>query len=135
MTSDRQIKSNKENASRSTGPRSPGGKLRSRNNARRHGLATRIEDDPESRGGIEDLTVILAAGSNEFERVDQARLLAVSHFDQRRIQSARYEIFLAIDDLKNSEDFAKAVLAMDRISRYETKAFSKSKRALRKLVD
>lgn len=130
MTSDRQIESNKENASRSTGPRTPGGKQRSRNNARRHGLATRIEDDPESRGGIEDLTAILAEGSNEFERMDQSRVLAESHFDLRRIRSARYEVFLAIDDLEKAsgEDFEKAVSAMDGIRRYETRALSRSKR-------
>jgi hypothetical protein len=38
MTSRRQLRANRLNALRSTGPRSPQGKLRSRNNALRHGL-------------------------------------------------------------------------------------------------
>jgi hypothetical protein len=84
VTSARKIESNKRNASRSTGPRTPGGKLRSRNNARRHGLATRIEDDPEAQGRIEDLTTILAEGSNEFEHVERSRTLAECYFDLRR---------------------------------------------------
>lgn len=134
MTSTRKLESNKRNASRSTGPRTPGGKLRSRSNARRHGLATRIEDDPEVKAKIEDLTAILAAGSEEFERVEQSRVLAECHFDLRRIRATRYEVFLRMHDLENviDNDFEKALRAMDKISRYETRAFSRNRRALRK---
>ncbi|MDO9459273.1 MAG: hypothetical protein Q7N95_04060 [Alphaproteobacteria bacterium] len=137
MTSDRQTESNKINASRSTGPRTPGGKHRSRNNARRHGLATRIEDDAETQASIEDLTAILAEGSTDFERIDQSRLLALSHFDLRRIRSARHEVFLAVYDLENvcGDDLVKALSVMDRINRYQTRALSKSRRAQRKLAD
>jgi hypothetical protein len=133
VTSARKIESNKRNASRSTGPRTPGGKLRSRNNARRHGLATRIEDDPEAQGRIEDLTTILAEGSNEFEHVERSRTLAECYFDLRRIRAARYEVFLSISDFENVSggDFENALRAMDGISRYETRASSKRRQALR----
>jgi hypothetical protein len=134
VTSTSKIESNKRNASRSTGPRTPGGKLRSRQNARRHGLATRIEDDPEAKGRIECLTEILAEGSIEFEHVQQSRALAECHFDLRRIRAARYEVFLTIDDLENSgvDDFERVLHAIDKISRYEMRALSKRKQALRK---
>jgi hypothetical protein len=134
MTSIRKIESNKNNASRSTGPRTPGGKLRSCQNARRHGLATRIEDDPEAKGGIECLTAILAEGSVDFERIEQSRVLAERRFDLRRIRAARFDIFTTISDLENAsfDDFDKALRAMGSISRYERRAFSKNKRALRK---
>jgi hypothetical protein len=46
MSSIRKLEANKRNASRSTGPRTPGGKLRLCHNALRHGLASRIADDP-----------------------------------------------------------------------------------------
>jgi hypothetical protein len=137
MTSIRKMVSNKNNASRSTGPRTPGGKLRSCQNARRHGLATRIEDNPETKGGIECLSAILAKGANDFERIEQSHILAERHFDLRRIRAARYEVFLTIDDLENAsgDDFEEALCAMGSISRYETRALSKSKRALRNLND
>src|ERR1041385_702305 len=50
MTTDRQIAANRANAQKSTGPKTEGGKSRSRRNAYRHGLAaesvvTVLEDD------------------------------------------------------------------------------------------
>ena len=80
MTSITKIESNQKNASRSTGPRTPGGKLRSSNNARRHGLATRVDADPEVRIGIERLAAILAAGSDDLGLAEQSRILAECHF-------------------------------------------------------
>jgi hypothetical protein len=134
VTSARKIESNKSNASRSTGPRTPGGKLRSRNNSRRHGLATRVEDAPEVKGSIDRLTAILAEGTDDFERAEQARSLAECHFDLRRIRAARFDVFLTMDDLENATagDFEKALGVMASISRYQTRALSKNRRALRK---
>jgi hypothetical protein len=134
MTSIRKIEANKNNASRSTGPRTPGGKLRSCQNARRHGLATRIEDDPEAKARIECLTAMLAEGTNDFEDIEQSRILAERYFDLRRIRAARFDVFSTINESKNAslDDFERALRAMDSISRYERRALSKNKRALRK---
>jgi hypothetical protein len=131
MTSTRKLESNKRNASRSTGPRTPGGKLVSRNNARRHGLATRLEDDCEVNERIECLAAVLAAGSDEFERIEQSRILAGCHFDLHRIRAARYEVFSTMNELENvtGNDLETALRAMDKISRYEGRALSKRKRA------
>src|SRR5665213_2053632 len=134
MTSIRKMEANKNNASRSTGPRTPGGKLRSCQNSRRHGLATRIEDDPEAKVGIECLTVALARAAAGFERIEQSRILAERHFDLRRIRAARFDVFSTISDFENAslDDFDKALRAMGSISRYQKRAVSKGKQALRK---
>ncbi len=133
MTSTRKIKSNKKNASHSTGPLTPGGKLRSRHNAHRHGLATRIGDDPKTKDNIECLTAILAEGTNGFERIEQSRAFAECHFDQRRIRAARFDVFLTMAYLENAGagDFEAALRKMGNISRYATRAFSRAKKALR----
>jgi len=49
MTSERKIAANRNNAKKSTGPRTEAGRATSRQNARRHGLATGIGSDPASR--------------------------------------------------------------------------------------
>jgi hypothetical protein len=134
MTSILKIESNKKNASRSTGPRTPGGKSRSSTNARRHGLATRVEADPETKIAIESLAAVLAEGSDDFVRTDQLHALAECHFDRRRIRAARYEVFLMVDGLENAGvgDFETAVRAIQSMSRYDTRAFSKMKGTFRK---
>ena len=136
MTSVRKIESNKRNASRSTGPQTPGGKFRSAGNARRHGLATPIGSDAEARGEIERLAAILTEGSSEFERVDQSRVLAECHFDLRRIRTARFDVFSTMVDLENasSKDFENALSAMNKISRYERRASSKRRSAVRAIL-
>jgi hypothetical protein len=57
MTSLRQIEANRQNASRSTGPHTDEGKLRSRRNAVRHGLCAEtvveIIEDTDDYSGFE----------------------------------------------------------------------------------
>ena len=134
MTSTRKLEADKRNASRSTGPRTPGGKLRSRHNARRHGLATPVENDSEAAARIESLAAILADGSNDFERTEQSRAVAGCHFDLRRIRAARHDIFFTMGDLENLDrnELEAALQTIEKISRYERRALSKRKRALRK---
>jgi hypothetical protein len=62
MTSDRKTISNCKNAQKSTGPRSELGRLRSRRNALRHGLAIAIGSDPSFSKDIESLATTLASG-------------------------------------------------------------------------
>jgi hypothetical protein len=138
MTSIRKIESNKRNASRSTGPRTPGGKLRSRNNARRHGLATPLEYDFEAIKRIEGLTAILEeGGDNTSRQIEQSRVIAECYFDLRRIRAARHDVFATIHDLENAtgRDFEIALRAMESIGRYERRALSKRRRALQKPLE
>src|SRR3977135_4290533 len=101
MTSIRKLESNKRNASRSTGPRTPGGKLRSRHNARRHGLAKPVENDSEAAARIERLAAILAECGSCFRRTEQSRAVAGCHFDLLRTRAARHDIFFTMGDLEN----------------------------------
>ena len=83
------------------------------------------------------MAAILAEGRDEFERVEQSRALAESHFDLRRIRAARYDVFLRMGDLEkgSASDLETALHAIDKINRYETRALSRSKRALLKSSD
>ncbi len=53
MTSEAKRAANRANAKKSTGPRSPAGKARASQNARRHGLSRPTAADPASRNAID----------------------------------------------------------------------------------
>jgi hypothetical protein len=71
---------------------------------------------------------MLAEGADE-----QSRILAERYFDLRRIRAARFDVFSTINESKNAslDDFERALRAMASISRYERRALSKGKQALR----
>jgi hypothetical protein len=128
--SDRNLRANKRNASLSTGPRTVGGKLRSRNNALRHGLATPIENDPTAMQNIERLAQILAGFSNDFWRGEHARTIAECYFDIRRIQTARTAVLHKIGDLEAADlsEHALAAEAIEKINRYERRVLSRRRK-------
>jgi hypothetical protein len=64
-------------------------------------LATRLEDGCEAKERIDGLTAILAEGGDDFERIEQPRILTGCRFDLHRIRAARYDVFLAMDHLEN----------------------------------
>jgi hypothetical protein len=135
LISDRKLKANKRNASLSTGPRTLGGKLRSRNNALRHGLATRIDDDLAAAQNIERLARILAEFSNDFSRSEHARTIAECYFDMQRIHAARTKVLQRIGELESADtaEHALAARAVEKINRYERRVSSKRRKALQAL--
>jgi hypothetical protein len=137
MTSARQLEANRRNASRSTGPQTPAGKSHSGKNALRHGLATRVEDGDEDSGRIASLAAILTDGSEDSLRIEQSRIVAGCYFDLRRISAGRHDLFLTIGGPEDAcgGSFEVALRAMSKISRYEMRALSKRRRALRQLND
>ena len=60
MPSDRKITANRNNAKKSTGPRSVAGREAARRNARRHGLAVAIGGDPAFHEDIEKVAKALS---------------------------------------------------------------------------
>jgi hypothetical protein len=91
MSSARKVASNRANARRSTGPRTPAGRARSSRNAVRHGLSISVVTDPELRavvmalagrlaeeGGPLHLGIIIAEATIEAWRVRQRRHEVIS---------------------------------------------------------
>ena len=69
MTSDKQIAANRENAKRSTGPRSAGGKRKSRRNAFRHGLTAETVIGVLTLGTLTFLAGAIAGASTNIQAV------------------------------------------------------------------
>jgi hypothetical protein len=131
MTSERKIAANRKNAKKSTGPRSAAGRATSRHNARRHGLATGIGSDPALRDDIEILAKLLAGGRENIGEF--AREAAEAHLDLTRIRRIRAELYarMRFFDAASTEDLMALAEQFARLERYERRAFSRRKRALR----
>jgi hypothetical protein len=76
MASQRQIAANKRNGAKSRGPRTQEGKARSRMNALRHGLATKITTAAEGCASADDS--FLDAMYQRLRQIEVARLKALS---------------------------------------------------------
>ena len=87
MSSEKQIKANRANARRSTGPRTLKGKAISRLNARRHGFASPLRSDPELAAEIEQLAKAIVG--KRLDLLDLARRVAEADLELRRIWRAR----------------------------------------------
>jgi hypothetical protein len=138
MTSPAKIEANRRNAQRSTGPRAAPAKARVRLNARRHGLAARVVQDPiltaevdrvaSMLGGPVDgserqLMLIIAEAQVTLQRVRKARAAIL---EQMALQSATPP---APDIAPDAPDFQRLL----RLERYERGALARRKRAARLL--
>src|SRR5579875_1354590 len=130
--SERRLAANQKNAAFSTGPRTVQGKMVSRNNALRHGLARPVTSDPVAANEVEALTGLLAGSRNDFWCRELAQELAASFCDLRRIDQVRCQILQGLGDLENADrsQHEQAAKQMERIRRYEQRAFARHRKAL-----
>jgi hypothetical protein len=108
MATEKQIAANRRNAARSTGPRTPKGKARSRMNALRHGLSC--------LGGN---------GANKSRNGDDEQLEIVDALHQVRVK--RVEMLAELNDLLTSEvtdGIDRAIKRIAALSRYESRLYA-----------
>ena len=133
MTSDRKIAANRNNAKKSTGPRSKAGREAPRRNALRHGLAIDIGADPAFHEDIEKLARALSLSSGTQKVSEYAREAAEAELDLMRIRKIRAWLFekLYFADTAAPDGMAELNDKLAKLERYERRAFSRRKRALR----
>jgi hypothetical protein len=130
MTSDRKIAANRNNSKKSTGARSKAGREASRRNALRHGLAIDIGTIPAFHGEIETLAKTLS--SDQQEITECAREAAAAEPDLFRIRKVRAGVFETVYFADTAAQDGLADWSMlAPLERYERRAFSRRKRALR----
>jgi len=145
MASDRKIAANRKNALRSTGPRSAAGKTRVSRNAVRHGLSAPIADLPVS-AEMDRLARKLAGEFATPQRLEQARIAAEAEFEILRVRAhrkthidlnaanSRAERSDLLPEHRNAVAIMEALPEMAALERYERRAVSRRKRAMRWLM-
>lgn len=92
MASQGQIAANRENARKSTGPRSRGGKTRVSQNAWRHGLSAPFQANAAQTKMIEKLAKQIAGPLHGRIALELARAAAIAAFDLARVRQAKAQI-------------------------------------------
>lgn len=143
---------NRRNARRSTGPRSPAGKWRVSQNARKHGLATPVTAVPGLAAEVTRLAQEIAGPDSANPALLEATTrLAAATIDLARIRAARRDLFhrkahasgspaTPTADLSRVPAAALKAFIVDlephltRLARYEQRAFSRRAAALKHLA-
>ncbi len=89
MTSPRKLIANRENARRSTGPRTLASKARAAQNSMRHGLSVSLVRAPEMFAEIDRLAVALAGSRRDPTALEQARIAAEAELELQRVRAYR----------------------------------------------
>ena len=128
MASERQIAANRRNAKKSSGPRSAEGKAASRRNALRHGLAVAIRVIPAFQADVLTLARSLSPAVNDFD--DAALIAAEAEIDLLRIRNYRAAL---MENLRSEAAplSADVLDQLNKLERYERRAFSRRNKALR----
>jgi hypothetical protein len=139
MATDRQIAANRRNGSLGRGPKTSTGKARSSRNALKHGLSIPVKRDKTVRRQIEVLARILAqseagnvfwqagaAAEAELELV-RARVVLEAVLKRAGITAKRN------GGAEQGTALIQILPELQRLERYERRAFSKRRRALRDL--
>jgi hypothetical protein len=137
VTSDPKIESNRKNAQKSTGPRSEAGQRRSRRNALRHGLSIAIGSDPSFSDDIKGLARSLAQGKSGQNVGEFAHQVAEAAIDLQRIRKQRATLFNAVFENPDPQlgDHSDLNEQLAKLERYERRAYSRRKTALRAMIN
>ena len=140
MTTRARTEANRQNARRSTGPWTRSGKARVARNALRHGLAVPVATLPEYDGAIKQLTADLVGNDASKERFFAASQIAEATIDLRRVRAVKrvlvQELIAQIRGAmtgKLASTTAALTASLMRLERYERRACSRQKTAMRVL--
>ena len=131
MATDRQIAANRRNGLLGRGPNTSAGKARSSRNALKHGLSIPINRDKTLRRQIEVLARILAQ-SEAGNVFGQARAAAEVEFELARARAVLEAVLTRAGitpECVEGTALIQVLPELQRLERYERRAFSKRTRA------
>ena len=131
MATQRQIEANRQNAAKSSGPRTLAGKSRSSRNAIKHGLAIPLAYDQKSAQRTALLTATL---KKYFSAVSAQQMISID-LDLERVRRVQTEAreTLNISAHGRAPELEQVIAKATRIDRYEVRAISRRKRLMREI--
>jgi hypothetical protein len=146
MTSERKAQSNRANARKSTGPRTPLGKAHAARNARRLGLSLSVLADPVLSDQVAVLTREIAGEANDGNILELARRVAEAQINLQRVRRARHQFLStrltragrassspAPDPHELANILVQNFKEINAMDRYERRALSRRRFAIRAL--
>jgi hypothetical protein len=130
MASEKQLKANRENAKRSTGPKTAAGRLKSSRNAVRHGLSRPLATDPAALIKARQLTELLLSDGADVTQVVAAVEVAHAQAQVLRVAAVRSKLLANLDVAAANLKQLRRLAALDR---YERQALTRRRRAARNL--
>jgi hypothetical protein len=130
MATEKQIRANRANAQRSTGPRTGAGKLKSSRNAFRHGLSASMPLDLHRAAEVNFIALELAGEHATAARLASAADFATAQMELLRIHAIRGDQFAKVDLSDSSIREIERLAALDRYERY---GLTKRRRASKEL--
>src|SRR5882757_9857314 len=118
MATEKQIAANRENAKRSTGPKTAAGRLMSSRNAYRHGFSCPLPFDPATLAKVDVLAHALAGNGADQESLTTAAECAEAQLELSRIRSTRTAWIAKIEFIETDKQELRRLLALDRYERY-----------------
>jgi len=135
-TSAPKVSANRRNALKSTGPKTALGKARSSRNAVKHGLAAAGMRAADMRE-VENISVALAGPNPSVQTLVPARAAAEATVELRRVAEVRGVLWTLMDQAKagagEKSEMSGLLNQLRALERYERRAFSRRKKALRQL--
>ena len=147
MATDKQITANRRNGALSRGPKTAAGKARSSRNALKHGLAIPITRNRATARKIQRAARQMAP-STVGDSIRNAQIVAEATFELARVRAAFEAVVarMSISHTSNAESGVtcnigsgksaapnRTLAELDKLDRYERRAFSRRRRALRDL--
>jgi hypothetical protein len=131
MATEKQIRANRENAKKSTGPRTAAGRAKSSRNALRHGLSLPLTFDAETSAKADRISQILTAEEDDEAKRMAALELTSAQLDLLLIRAIRGKAMEKINEAAGDLVSLRRFGALDR---YEARALTRRRRASSKLA-
>ena len=126
MASEKQLRANRENAKRSSGPKTAAGRLKSSRNALRHGLTLPLSADPAASMKARRLSqMLMPAGADPMQTM-AAIEMAQAQAQLLRVAAVRSKLMA---NLEFASPNLKQVRRLAALERYERQALTRRRRA------